>query len=315
VTAPAHLSRKRALVTGARGFIGSHLCERLVSEGAEVHAVSRSPVKGTPRGPRWWQNELDAEGLKRLLKEVRPDLVFHLSGQVSAAPQMQNVLPAFHSLLESTVNLLTFSTELGCGRIVLTGSLTEPPPGRTDAVPGSPYAASKWAAVAFGRMFHALYATPAVITRPYMVYGPRQNPSKVVPYTITSLAKGIAPRLASGTWSADWVYISDVVEGMVLAATTPGVEGSTLEFGSGELTAVSELVRRIVAAMDSPVQPVFGALPDRPTEEVHVADIAHTRAKLGWQPTVSLGDGIAATVRAFTDQAAGADRRPATAAG
>jgi nucleoside-diphosphate-sugar epimerase len=309
------LSGKRALVTGARGFIGSHLCERLLSEGAEVHAVSRSPVKGTPRGPLWHQSDLlDVDVLRGLLKKVRPDLVFHLSGQVSAAPQIENVLPAFHSLLASTVNLLTISTELGCGRVVLTGSLTEPQPGRTDAAPGSPYGAAKWAAVAFGRMFHSLYAAPVVITRPYMVYGPRQHPSKIIPYTITSLAKGIAPRLASGTWAADWVYISDVIEGMVRAATAPDVEGCTIEFGSGELTAIKDVVRRIVATMGTPVEPVFGALPDRPTEEVHVADVAYARAKLGWQPTVSLGEGIAATVRAFRDQAGAADRRPAAAA-
>lgn len=309
------VSGKRALVTGARGFIGSHLCDRLLAEGVEVHAVSRTPVKGSPQGPRWWQSDLlDLNGLRSLLKKVRPDLSFHLSGHVSAAPQMDNVLPAFHSLLASTVNLLTVSSELGCGRVVLTGSLTEPPPGKIDAAPSSPYAAAKWAGVAYGRMFHSLYGTPVVITRPYMVYGPGQHPGKIIPYTIASLAEGIAPRLTSGNWAADWVYITDVVDGMFRAAIAPDVEGCTIEFGSGELTSIRDVVQRIVAVMDSPVQPMFGALTDRPTEQINVADVAYAHAKLGWKPRVSLGEGIAATVHAFRNQAEAEDRRPTATA-
>jgi len=316
VNAQFLLSEKRVLVTGARGFIGSHLCDRLVSERAEVHAVSRYPVKESASGMRWWQSDLlDLGNLKSLLHQVRPDFVFHLSGQVSAAPQANNVLPAFHSLLTSTVNLLTLSSELGCTRLVITGSLTEPPPGRADTPPSSPYAAAKWAGAAFGRMFHSLYRTPVVITRPYMAYGPRQNPSKVIPYTIASLARGTAPRLSGGAWAADWIYISDVIEGMIRAATAADVEGCTIEFGWGQLTSIRDVVHRIVSTMGTPVQPVFGALPDRPAEEIRVADVAYAHAKLGWRPTVSLDEGIAATVRWFRNQSKATDESPAATAG
>jgi len=302
------------LVTGARGFIGSHLCDRLSSEGAEVHAVSRYPVKENGQGARWWQSDLlDLENLRSLLHQVRPDLVFHLSGQVSAAPQVDNVLPAFHSLLTSTVNLLTLSSELSCSRVIITGSLTEPPPGKVDTPPSSPYAAAKWAGAAYGRMFHSLYRAPVVITRLYMVYGPRQHPGKIIPYTISSLARGIAPRLSSGTWAADWIYISDVIEGMIRAATAADVEGCTIEFGCGKLTSIRDIVDRIVIIMGSPIQPVFGALPDRPGEEIRVADLEHAYATLGWRPTVSLDEGIAATVRSFRNQSKATNEGPAAA--
>ena len=264
------------------------------------------------RGARWWQSDLlDLENLKSLLRQARPDFVFHLSGHVSAAPQIENVLPAFHSLLTSTVNLLTLSSDLGCTRLVITGSLTEPPPGKADTPPSSPYAAAKWAGVAFGRMFHSLYRTPVVITRPYMAYGPRQHPSKLVPYTIASLAQGVAPRLSGGARTADWIYISDVIEGMIRAATAADVEGCTIEFGCGELTSIRDVVHRIVTIMGSPIQPVFGALPDRPAEEIRVADVGYAYAKLGWRPAVSLDEGLAATVRSFRNESKAIDESPA----
>src|SRR5687767_1746466 len=119
------LAGKRALVTGARGFIGSHLCDRLVREGADVHATSRSHVESGDR-VRWWQSSLlDVDALQALLRDVQPDYVFHLAGHVSAAPQVENVLPTYHGLLTTTVNLLTLlSSDVACSRIVLTGSLT-----------------------------------------------------------------------------------------------------------------------------------------------------------------------------------------------
>lgn len=296
---PLQLRGKRVLVTGARGFLGSHLCERLVTEGAQVHAVSRSPVKDGANGARWWQCDLlDLEGLARLLSQTAPDFVYHLSGHVSAAPQIENVLPAFHSLLTSTVNLLTLLADFRCNRLIVTGSLTEPH--QMEPVPDSPYSAAKWTGAAFARMFHRLYGTPVVIVRPYMVYGPRQSSSKVVPYTIASLARGVAPRLTSGTWAADWVYVSDVVDGLILASTVAGVEGSTIDLGCGKTTSIKDVVDRIVGIMNPAVRPAFGALPDRPYTEIRTADVEHARALLGWESKVSLDEGLAATVSWFT---------------
>lgn len=297
------LSGRRVLVTGARGFIGSHLCERLVKEGAEVHAVSRFSADRSGKSERWWRADLlDLADLKKLLDQVRPDVIFHLSGHVSAAPQIENVLPTFHSLLTSTVNLLTLCCDVGCPKVVLTGSLTEPPPGSADSVPSSPYGAAKWTGAAYGRMFHLLYRLPVVITRPFMVYGPRQNPSKVIPYTISSLAQGIVPKLSSGDWAADWIYVTDVIEGMIGAATAGDLEGCTVDFGCGKVIPIKEVVHRIITIMGAPVQPIFGELPNRPAEVLRVADVGYTHAKLGWKPTVSLDEGLAATVRSITNQ-------------
>jgi UDP-glucose 4-epimerase len=275
-----------------------------MAEGARVEAISRSPVEACPNSVRWRQCDLlDLEAVTQLLDETSPDFIFHLSGHVSASPQIENVLPVFHSLLTSTVNLLTLLADRHRTRLVITGSLTEPYQARADYTPSSPYAAAKWSATGFARMFHALYGVPVVIARPYMVYGPRQKESKVVPHTITSLVQGIPPRLTSGTWVADWIYISDIVEGLILAATVEGVEGCTFDLGSGETTSIKDVVHRIAGIMHSNLRPAFGALPDRPFVDARPADVEHSLAKLGWRAKVSLDDGLAATVSWFTRQA------------
>ena len=126
------LRSARALVTGAAGFLGSHLCRRLLAEGAEVHATSRSARESAPH-LRWWQSDLAREGAaSALLREIRPDFVFHLAGQVSAAPSAALVLTAFESLVGSTVNLLAACAEIGCRRLVVTGL-------------GAPHSLPQWA--------------------------------------------------------------------------------------------------------------------------------------------------------------------------
>ena len=211
------LSGQKVLVTGASGFIGSHLCRRLSENGADVHAVSRSQHDND--GARWWQADLsDSCAVRALLKDIRPQIIFHLSGQVTGAPDLEFAISTFDSNVVSTVYLLTAAAEIGCDRIVLTASMTEPQLSSADAIPGSPYGAAKWVSAAYGRMFHALYQTPVTIVRPFVTYGPRQNPKKIIPYVALSLLRGECPELASGRWEADWIYIDDVIEGCLTAA-------------------------------------------------------------------------------------------------
>ncbi|MEP6935989.1 MAG: SDR family NAD(P)-dependent oxidoreductase, partial [Nitrospirota bacterium] len=148
-------SQQKVLVTGGSGFLGSHLCRRLVELGAEVHATSRATRAEQKSGFRWWQTDLaDMTAARDLLATIKPDVIYHLAGFVGASPARELVAPTFHSLLLSTVNLLTAVTEIGCRRLILIGSLTEPEATKAEATPVSPYAAAKWAASGYGRMFH-----------------------------------------------------------------------------------------------------------------------------------------------------------------
>jgi len=297
----------KVLVTGASGFIGSNLCRYLCRFGGEVHATSRIKRVTTANGPRWWQGDIaDLATARNLMSMVKPDIVFHLAGVVGASPSLEMVLPTFHSLLTSTVNLLAVLAEGGCHRIVLAASMTEPDPVHGELTPGSPYAAAKWAASAYGRMFHRLYKTPCVMLRTFMTYGPTQDPMKLIPSVTLALLRGEAPRLSSGKYQADWIYINDVVEGLLNAALTPQIEGATIDLGSGTLVSVRTVVQQLVTLMGTQIEPLFGALPDRPSEQVRVANTTDTYAKLGWKATTSLEAGLQQTVawyRAQSDMA------------
>jgi nucleoside-diphosphate-sugar epimerase len=287
----------KVLVTGASGFIGQHLCRRLCCEGHRVHATSRRRHGTDAAGPRWHQADLaDLAEARLIFATVKPDVVFHLAGEVGASPDFSLVLPTFHSLLASTINLLVASMEEDCGRIVLTGSLTEPLPGDRIAVPQSPYAAAKWAGAGYGRMYHDLFDAPVVILRPFMAYGPGQAAAKLIPSVSLALLLGKRPKVSSGTVGADWVYIDDVVEGFVAAATAPGIEGETIDLGTGSLVPMRNVVERIVDIVGSDIKPDFGALPDRPNENTVAADTAAAAKYLGWRAQTSLDDGLRQTV-------------------
>src|SRR6266581_2625651 len=289
---------QKILITGAHGFIGSHLSRRLHRDGAEVHALSRTTQASDGPGLYWWQVDLaETEAVRELVRTIKPEIIFHLASHNVGARDLDLVLPTFRSNLMSTVNLFTAISEIGCRRVVLAGSMEEPEPGDTQAIPGSPYAAAKWASSAYARMFHALYQLPVVLLRIFMVYGPAEwHLRKIVPYVILSLLRGEVPHLTSGERQVDWVYVEDVVEGLLAAARAPGVEGRTIDVGSGELVSIRTLVEHLVRLINPQLQPLFGALLDRPLEQIRVANTAPAAALMGWEAATSLEEGLKRTV-------------------
>jgi nucleoside-diphosphate-sugar epimerase len=309
------LAGKRVLVTGARGFLGSALTHRLQTEDAEVHAVTRAGSRPTDTdggGPQWWTADLTQPAVVAdLCRMIRPHVIYHLSGHVTAAPEIDAVLPTFQSLAESTVYLLSGAVRAGCERIVLAGSLVEPAATESDWAPGSPYAAAKWTASVYGRMFQALYRAPVVITHLGYTYGPGQHAHRLIPSVIDALLRNEAPRLTSGTLRADWTYLGDMIDGLIAAATADEAIGRTVDIGSGTLTSVRDVVGHLVRLAGVTVQPRFGALPDRPQEQFRPAATARTAQLIGWQATTGLELGLRRTVDWYRARQAAPQARPA----
>lgn len=292
------LAGARILVTGGTGFIGSRLLTRLCDMDVHVHAVSREQQSEMPSNVEWYQGDLaDLPTARSLVKAVKPHVIYHLAGHVVGGRGSEAIVPTFHCNLASTVNLLTAAQSIGCNRFILSGSLEEPSLHAGEGVPSSPYAVTKWASSAYARMFHALYQFPAVILRVFMVYGPGQRDlNKLIPYVIASFLRGHAPELTSGQRAIDWIYVDDVVDALLAAALARNVEGRTIDVGSGKTETVRGVVQTIARLLEQDEAPIFGTRPDRPLEQVRVADPQAAEKFLRWTPQVSLGEGLKRTI-------------------
>ncbi|MDR7420278.1 MAG: NAD-dependent epimerase/dehydratase family protein [Armatimonadota bacterium] len=289
-------------MTGAGGFLGRHLCRRLADAGAEVHGVSRRPPASDGAPIRWWQADVaSAADVNRVCEATSPHVVYHLAGCVDAAPRLDLLLPTYHSLLTSAVNLLAAATARG-GRLVLVGSLEEQRAADGGAPPASPYGAAKTAASMYAATCHALFGTPVVVLRTFMVFGPGQPAWKLIPSTLRALFDGVAPELSSGRRQLDWIYVDDAMAAFVAAGSAEGIEGRVLDVGSGRLVSIRDLVGRLVALVGANVEPCFGALADRPERPARAADIAATKQALGWEPEIPLEEGLARTVAWYRER-------------
>jgi len=253
---------------------------------------------------RWIATAMtDGDEVRQIIERVAPRYVFHLAGHVTGSQLLAEVRPTFTTNLVSTLNLLTAAVDVGQCRVVLTGSMQEPDHAASGDVSCSPYAASKWACTGYARMFHALYQLPVVVVRPMMVYGPGQwDTSKLLPYLITSLLRGVTPTLTSGTRLLDWVFVEDVVDGLIRAATCGAAEGCRVDVGSGELTSIRDLAMTLCELVGSSTTLRFGAVPDRALEQARAARVAETRALIGWSATTSLRDGLVRTIHWYRDR-------------
>jgi nucleoside-diphosphate-sugar epimerase len=135
-----------------------------------------------------------------------------------------------------------------------------------------------------------------------MTYGPGQDSTKLIPTVALALLNGESPKLSSGRLEVDWVYIDDVIEGFLQAALAPGIDGETIDLGSGTLTSVRGIVDRLASIIGSEAKPLLGALPDRPFERGRLADTAGALAQIGWKATTPLEQGLQQTVDWYREQ-------------
>jgi len=170
-------------------------------------------------------------------------------------------------------------------------------PDSADSTPVSPYAAAKWAASGYGRMFRRHYKLDVRILRPMMTFGPGQKEFKVVPSTILSLLRNRRAKIGSGSRLVDWIYIDDVVEGLVAAACAPDLP-CTIDLGSGVLVSVADVAREIARQLgrEHLLEIGEGA---RGEERICVADVEAARRLIGFEASTGLAEGISSTIESF----------------
>jgi len=276
------------LISGATGFIGRALVRRLVGEGAAVAALVREKTGralggGLPEAVQVHEVDLRyAAGVKRAVETVAPSLVIHLAS-VGVTDPFLSLNEALRGNLDATLNVL--KAVRGQCRVLVART-----PGEVDAL--NPYAASKAAAWQFCRMFQRTEGWPIVGVMPFQVYGPGQPNRTVLGMALQAARAGSKFPMTSGEQKRDWVYIEDVVTGLLATANAPEVEGQTVELGTGQATSVRDVVSRLFELVGSG-QPLIGALAPRPGEvPEQKANAAEAERLTGWRATTGLEAGL-----------------------
>jgi UDP-glucose 4-epimerase len=290
------LRNRSVLVTGASGFLGNAVVERLLAIGSRVIGVSRR--RPSVELNHWEPVDLrNREMVDKLFRRCKPELVFHLAGITNARRVIDHVVPSFDANAYGTVVMLEASKRYGCERFLYCGSMEAPEARSAKAPPTSPYGASKWVGAVYTSLFYAIFALPTVSLRPVFVYGPGRQPSdKLVPYVVQTYLRKGRPRLSSPQRKMDWVFIDDVANAFMSAAYQSAAVGCELDLGTGRLTSIAEFVELVRSESDGALQPVFDPDPARAEEVSTVANTQLALAKIGWTATTSLQEGVQRTV-------------------
>ena len=302
-------------MTGAGGFIGSHLAERLAELGAHTRALVRYNAAGSwgwlDESPRRHDLDVmlgdvrDAESVRAAMRDV--DVVFHLAALIGIPYSYQAPRSYVHTNIEGTLNVLQAARDLGTSRVVQTstsevyGTAQYVPIDENHPLQGqSPYSASKIAADKMAEAFHRSFGLPVVTVRPFNTFGPRQSARAVIPMAITQALIGREVKLGSVTPLRDFNFVGDTVDGFLRCAETDAALGRVVNIGSGREVSIGGVVDLIVKIAGEDVIVVQDAARIRPAKsEVDrlCADNRLAAELVGWKPRTSLEDGLEQTIK------------------
>jgi nucleoside-diphosphate-sugar epimerase len=288
---------KRAVLTGATGFVGASLARRLLRDGHEVHLLVR------PGYAPWRIADLlddvrlhpvdlgDAAALADTVGRIRPDWVFHLAayGAYSSQTDLDQML---RTNVLGTINLVRAGLRHGWEAFVNTGSSSEygykdHAAAESELVePNSHYAVTKASATLFCRYTAQSQGVRLPTLRLFSVYGPWEEPTRLIPTLIVRGLHGRLPPLVNPAIARDFVYVEDVNEAYLLAATCPEQEpGAVYNVGSGAQTTIRDVIDVARRVLGIPAEPSWGSMPDRGWDtQVWVSDNRKIRQALGWEP-------------------------------
>lgn len=311
------LASRRVLVTGAGGFIGSHLCARLVVLGANVRAFVRYTSRADRGALAWLPDEVISE-LEVVFGDLRDqesvgravagsERVLHLGAQIAIPYSFVNPRDFFETNVLGTLNVVNACLANGVERLVhvstseIYGSAQTVPITENHPVePQSPYAASKVGADKLVDAFHRSFDLPALIVRPFNTYGPHQSARAIVPTVIAQALSGTTLRLGSLHPRRDLTYVEDTVAGFVAGASAPTTAlGRTMQLGTGRDVSIAEVVEVVGRILGKKLEVELDEARVRPEKsEVQrlISDPTLAADVLDWRPTVSLEEGLTKTI-------------------
>lgn len=307
---------KKVLVTGAGGFIASHLVERLVSEGARVRAFvrynSRNDV-GMLRlvaPPTFSQLEIvrgdlrDVEAVRGAVRGV--DTIFHLGALIAIPYSYVHPREVVETNVMGTLNVLMAARDFGVRRVVHTstsevyGTAQYTPIDEAHSLQGqSPYSASKIGADKIAESFNRSFDVPVVTLRPFNTYGPRQSARAVIPTVITQALTSDVVKLGSLDPSRDFTFVTDTVNGFMCVAEAENVLGQEFNLGNDNTIRIGDLAEKIFHIIGKKPRVVTDAQRIRPGKsEVMKLWASNQKARdvIGWEPRVSLDEGLRLTI-------------------
>jgi len=303
------------LVTGGAGFIGSHLVDALLTRGDTVRVADNfSTGKRTnlPSTIEIIEGDLAADGVAARAV-AGCDYVLHQAAVPSVPRSVNDPVGTNRANVDATLQVLVAARDAGVKRLVFAGSSSEYGnsqvlPKREDMRPApiTPYALQKWTGEQYCAMFSSLYGLETVSIRYFNVFGPRQAPdspySGVISLFIKAYLNGQAPVIhGDGRQTRDFTYVSNVVDGVLRAATAEGVSGEYINVATGGRVSLLELARALQLITGSNLAPTLGPPRDGDVKDSQ-ADIFKARKMLGYEPTVPFEEGLRLTVDWFRAQ-------------
>ena len=295
------------LVTGGAGFIGSHIVDRLLADGQQVRVLdnfSSGKRENLPAGDEVEIIEGDVSDFDTVRKAMEGvDAAFHEAAIASVPDTVRDPLASARVNYVGTVNVLEAARQAGTKRVMFAdsaavyGDLPDLPKREDMPVkPLSPYAIDKLASEDACRVYHHLYGLETVCLRYFNVFGPRQDPSSpysgVISIFSDALKSGKRPLIfGDGEQTRDFVYVADVVEANIRAATAPDAAGRAINIATGSTITVNDMLKTICKLQGAKFDPEY-----KPAREGDIrhsyADISTARELLQWQPVVAFEDGL-----------------------
>jgi len=304
------MQNMKVLITGAHGFIGSHLTRKLLEKGCKVGIIKRRTsnlwrIKDLLDKLSLYDVDLkDTKGVINVVADFKPEVIYHLAVYYAVDHKADEVSPMINSNVLGTVNLLEAAKEVGLRLFVNTSSCSVYKPSEkklkeeSELDPLNLYALTKIHVEEACTFYAQKYGLKVVTFRLFPPYGPADHERRLIPFVIRSLLKGEPPKLTSGRQRWDFVYVGDIVDAYIkLLDFLDSFENhEILNIGTGQASSVRKVVSQIKEIMGVNIEPMWEAIPHRKNEVWFMcADISKARAFLGWKPR-TLREGLELTI-------------------